>query len=239
MSVCTQCGRELPPARVESTCADCVAAQPVPAAPPESRSFLRQTPAHFNVTAVLIVLNVLVFVAMVLRGVSIMQPNSEQLLRWGANFGPLTLDHQWWRLLTAVFLHIGIVHLAVNMWCLWNLGSLAEDLYGSRAYLAVYILSGLAGSIASLGRNALVVSAGASGAIFGVAGALIATLYLAKLSAARHALRISLISLVVFAAYSIGYGFVKGGMDNGAHVGGLVAGLVMGAVLSRDFRAEG
>jgi rhomboid protease GluP len=187
----------------------------------------------------LIAINVVIFVAMVLRGVSIMQPNSEQLLRWGANFGPLTLDRQWWRLLTAVFLHIGFVHLAVNMWCLWNLGSLAEDLYGSRAYLAVYILSGLAGSIASLARNPLVVSAGASGAIFGVAGALIATLYLARLTAAKHALRISLISLVVFAAYSIGYGFVKGGMDNGAHIGGLVAGLILGAVLSQDFRPAG
>ena len=187
-------------------------------------------------TAVLVGINLLVFLIMVLRGVPLLQPSSEQLLRWGANYGPLTLDGQWWRLLAAAFLHIGIVHLTLNMWCLWNLGALAEDLYGWRSFTALYLLSGIAASLASVAGNPLVVSAGASGAIFGVAGALIATLYLGKLSAPRSALRISLVSLVVFAAYTVTYGFIKGGIDNRAHLGGLFAGLLLGAVLSRDFR---
>ncbi|HEX9121431.1 MAG TPA: rhomboid family intramembrane serine protease, partial [Terriglobales bacterium] len=152
-----------------------------------------------SITAVLVAINVLIFIAMVVKGASVTQPTSDQLLRWGANFGPLTLTGQWWRLLTAMFVHIGIVHLALNMWCLWELGTLAEYLYGPKTFLALYLLSGLAASIVSIGHNPLVVTAGASGAIFGLAGALIATLYLGKLPAPRRALRISLVSLLVFA----------------------------------------
>ena len=127
-------------------------------------------------TAVLVAISVLIFIAMVAKGASVTQPTSDQLLRWGANFGPLTLTGQWWRLLTAMFVHIGLVHLALNMWCLWQLGLLAEYLYGPKTFLALYVMSGLAASIVSLARNPLVVTAGASGAIFGLAGALIATL---------------------------------------------------------------
>ncbi len=187
------------------------------------------------VTLALVGICVLVFVAMVAKGVSWTQPNSEQLVRWGADFGPLTLTGQWWRLLTAMFVHIGIVHLALNMWCLWDLGLLAEHLYGPKTFFALYMISGLAASLVSLGRNPLVVTAGASGAIFGLAGALIATLHFGKLEAPRRALRASLISLLVFAGYNLVYGFLKGGIDNGAHVGGLVSGLLIGAVLSKDF----
>lgn len=185
----------------------------------------------------LVAINVLMFVAMVVKGASVTQPTPDQLLRWGANFGALTLTGQWWRLLTAMFVHIGIVHLALNMWCLWDLGILAEYLYGPKTFLALYLMTGLAASVVSVARNPLVVTAGASGAIFGLAGALIATLYLGKLAAPRGALRISLISLVVFAAYVVAYGFMKSGIDNGAHIGGLVSGLLLGSVLSQDFHA--
>jgi rhomboid protease GluP len=191
--------------------------------------------APVSVTAVLLGINLFLFVVMVLKGASVMQPNADHLLRWGANFGPLTIGGQWWRLLTAMFVHIGIVHLALNMWALWNLGMLAEYLYGPKTFLALYLLSGLAASLVSLAHNPLVPTAGASGAIFGVAGALIATLYLGKLPTPRSALRTTLISLLVFAGYSLVYGFVKGGIDNGAHIGGLISGLLLGAVLTMDF----
>ena len=184
----------------------------------------------------LVAINVLVFLAMVLKGASVTQPTSDQLLRWGANFGPLTLTGQWWRLLTAMFAHIGLVHLALNMWCLWQLGLLAEYLYGPKTFLALYLMLGLAASIVSLARNPLVVTAGASGAIFGLAGALIATLYLGNLAAPRGAWRTSLMSLVAFAGYNLAFGFVVRGIDNGAHVGGLLSGLLLGSVLSVDFR---
>ncbi len=189
-------------------------------------------------TYVLVGINVLVFLAMVVKGASVMQPTSDQILRWGANFGPLTLTGQWWRLLTAMFVHIGLVHLALNMWCLWQLGLLAEYLYGPKTFLALYMMSGLAASIVSLARNPLVVSAGASGAIFGIAGALIATLYLGKLAAPRGAWRTSLISLVAFAGYNLAFGFLARGIDIGAHIGGLLSGLLLGSVLSVDFRRQ-
>ncbi|MBZ5512915.1 MAG: rhomboid family intramembrane serine protease [Acidobacteriia bacterium] len=189
-----------------------------------------------SITAVLVAINLLIFIAMVVKGASVTQPTADQILRWGANFGPLTLTGQWWRLLTAMFVHIGLVHLALNMWCLWQLGLLAEYLYGRKTFLALYVMSGLAASIVSLARNPLVVTAGASGAIFGLAGALIATLYLGKLAAPKGAWRTSLISLVAFAGYNLAYGFVKAGIDNGAHIGGLLSGLLLGSVLSVDFR---
>ncbi len=233
MPTCAQCGRELSDTGAEkTTCPDC---QPAAAAPPRAALWPKLvTPA----TLALVVINVLVFVVMVAKGVSFLHPSANTLLHWGANLGSLTLQGQWWRLLTCMFLHIGVVHLALNMWALWEVGYLAEHLYGPRTFLAVYLLSGLAGGIASMARNPLVVSAGASGAIFGIAGALIATLYLGKIPAERHALRISLVSLVVFAGYNLVYGFFKGNIDNGAHVGGLVAGLLLGTVLSHDFRVD-
>lgn len=202
---------------------------------PASAGPVLTTRTPLSVTAVLVGINIFMFVAMVLKGAPIVQPNADQLLRWGANFGPLTIGGQWWRLLTVMFVHVGIVHLALNMWALWNLGMLAEYLYGPKTFLALYLLTGLAASLASLAHNPLVPTAGASGAIFGVAGALIATLYLGKLPTPRSALRTTLVSLLVFAGYSLAYGFVKGGIDNGAHIGGLVSGLLLGAALTMDF----
>jgi len=210
------------------------AATAAPAAhQPEARRFVLRRPV---LTFALIGVNALVFAMMLLGGVPLMQPNSLQLIRWGADFGPLTLTGQWWRLLTSNYVHIGLLHLALNMWCLFDLGFLAENLYGRWTFFAVYLATGLSGSLASLVRNPVGVSAGASGAIFGVAGALITTLYLGDLPLARHTLKLSLRSLLLFAGYNLIYGFVKGGIDNGAHLGGLVSGLILGAVLSHDFQ---
>jgi membrane associated rhomboid family serine protease/Flp pilus assembly protein TadD len=190
---------------------------------------------HLSVTSALIAVNLGVFLAMTLSGASPLQPSSEQLIRWGANYGPYSLDRQWWRMLTAVFVHIGLVHLLLNMWCLWELGSLAELLYGPRDFLGVYLLGGWGGSIASLAHKPMVLGAGASGAIFAIVGAVIASLYLGKVPVPPRTLRISLITLLAFASYNLAYGFLKSGIDNGAHVGGLVCGLLLGVGLSGDF----
>jgi len=88
-------------------------------------------------------------VAMVLSGVSPVEPAIAQLLNWGANYGPLTLQGQPWRLLTANYVHIGIIHIALNMWCLWNLGFLAERIFGGWTYFLIYTICGIAGSLAS------------------------------------------------------------------------------------------
>lgn len=190
------------------------------------------------ITLLLVGLNAAVFVYMLGKGASLNNPSVADILRFGANYGPRTLGDQWWRMVTAMFVHIGLAHLLINEWCLWDLGFMAEQLYGPRTFLAVYLLSGITGSLVSVAHNFQVVSAGASGAIFGIAGALITTLHFGHIPAPRKALRASLISLVVFAVFNLAYGFFNGHIDNGAHVGGLFAGLILGAVLSRDFSAE-
>ena len=185
------------------------------------------------VTPVLAGLCVLVFVFMILSKISPIRPSTEQLLHWGANFGPAPLAGQWWRLLSSVFLHIGIFHLAVNIWCLWNLGELAERIYGRAVFLGFYLTAGVAGSIVSLAWHPFAVSAGASGAVFGVAGALIVTFWFGDVPFPRRHIQITLVSLLAFAGYNLLFGFITPGIGNAAHVGGLLAGLALVYLLHR------
>jgi rhomboid protease GluP len=185
------------------------------------------------ITTTLVGMNVAVYAVMVLMGVSPLQPTSAQLLKWGANWGPLSLGPEPWRMLASNYVHGGIIHIALNMWCLWNLGFLAERVFDPWTYVLTYTMCGLAGSLASLWWHPLTVGVGASGAIFGLAGALIAALYLGHLPISRQAIQGTLRSLVTFAGYNLFFGAVARGIDNSAHIGGLLAGLAIGAVLSR------
>jgi rhomboid protease GluP len=233
MPTCKSCGRELPGfAAGESSdlCSDCVARNlvPVPQSPPRRVGL----PSR-RVTQFILGVNVAVYLAMVMAGASPVSPNNQQLLQFGANWGPLALGTQPWRLLTSNYVHVGIIHIALNMWCLWDLGSLAELIFGSRAYFILYLLCGLGGSIASVWWHPLVVGAGASGAIFGVAGALIAAIYLGHLPFPKEALKRTLRSLFMFAGYNLFFGAVVAHVDNSAHIGGLIAGLIIGALLAK------
>jgi rhomboid protease GluP len=201
-----------------------VASQPT--RPRASTSNLR-----LSVTTVLVGINVAVFILMAFTGVSLVEPNLEQLLKWGANWGPLSLGPQPWRMLTSNYLHIGIMHIFFNMWCLLNLGALAERVFDRWTYILIYTASGLAGSLASLWWHPTVVGAGASGAIFGLAGALLAALYLGKFPIPRSALKGTMKSLVMFAGYNLLFGLVPG-IDNSAHIGGLLGGAALGAFFS-------
>ena len=225
MSQCAQCGRPLAAAESGSLCDDCsqraFAERAEEAATGESQQ-------HFWITNLLMAISIIIFILMVLKRVPLFGPTSDQIVAWGGNYGPLTMGGQPWRLLTCIFVHIGIVHIVANMWALFVLGRLAESLYGRFSFLAVYLISGIAGSVASLLWNPMGVSAGASGAIFGTLAALIATLYVGKLPLPRHVVRPVLATLVLWAALQLGYGFWKTGVDNAAHVGGLVAGLILG-----------
>jgi len=182
-------------------------------------------------TSGLMAISIGVYAVMCLSGVSPLSPTSRQLLRWGASFGPLTLDFQPWRMLTSTYVHAGLLHLALNMWCLWNLGLLAELVFDPRTYVAVYTACGLAGSLASLWGHSSVVSIGASGAIFGLAGALIAVFRLERRPALQDAFRGTRKSLLSFAGYNLLFGALVPGIDNLAHVGGLVMGFALGTVL--------
>lgn len=118
-------------------------------------------------------MNILVFLAMFYAGVDLFQPTTEQLLAWGANAGTKTMDGETWRLLSCAFLHIGLVHLGVNMFVLWKVGPFLERLFGSTTFLIFYVVSAIGGSEASLWWNEFGVSAGASGALFGIFGSLL------------------------------------------------------------------
>ncbi len=193
----------------------------------------RSNSASMTVTQIIFGINVAVFVGMALAGASITEPNSADLLRWGANFGPYTMGGQWWRLLTCVFVHIGIIHIALNMWCLWGLGRLAEAIYDHWTFGAVYLITGVSASVASLIWDPSRLSAGASGAIFGIAGALIASLYLGEFTIPKSAVSVMLQSVVRFAGINLIFGAMAGHTDNAAHVGGLISGLILGALISR------
>src|SRR4029077_862991 len=117
--------------------------------------------------------NIAVFLATALASGSPLNISGEGRVQHGANFGPYPLSGQWWRLLTYMFLHGGAMHIFFNMWCLWDLGRLCESLYGRWTFAATYLITGVAGGLASVAWNAGVLSAGASGPIFGLAGALI------------------------------------------------------------------
>ncbi len=178
-------------------------------------------------------LNVLVYAAMVATGVSPMEPDAQTMLDWGANFGPRTLDHQQWRMLTSAFLHFGIFHIGFNMWVLWQLGGLVERLVGNVGFLVLYTIAALGGSVASLLWNPLVVSAGASGAVFGVCGALLGfivrrgdTIPMGVLSQLRG-------SMMSFLGYNLVFGLMISGINIACHIGGLVAGFACGLVMSQ------
>jgi rhomboid protease GluP len=185
------------------------------------------------ITTTLVGMNVAVYVAMVLTGVSPVAPALPQLLKWGANYGPLSLGAEPWRILASNYVHGGIIHIALNMWCLWSLGFLAERVFDPWTYVLTYTFCGLAGSLASLWWHPTAVGVGASGAIFGLAGALIAALYLGHLPISKQAIQGTLRSLLIFAGYNLFFGAVARGIDNSAHIGGLLAGCALGAVLSR------
>jgi rhomboid protease GluP len=189
------------------------------------------------ITTTLVGMNVAVYLVMVLTGVSPVSPAIPQLLKWGANWGPLSLGAEPWRMLASNYVHGGIIHIALNMWCLWNLGFLAERIFDPWTYVLTYTACGLAGSLSSLWWHPMAVGVGASGAIFGLAGALIAALYLGHLPISKQAIQGTLKSLLMFAGYNLFFGAAVPGIDNSAHIGGLVAGLALGAVLAKHLMA--
>ena len=185
------------------------------------------------ITQAIFGINVSVFVGMLLSGVSPMNPTGASLMAWGANFGPYTLTGQWWRLLTSCFVHAGIIHIAFNMWCLWSLGGLAERLYGRATFAVVYLLCGISGSLGSVWwHRPPTISVGASGAIFGIAGAVIASIKLGEFSSGVMT-KATMQSLIAFVGYNVVFGAISGGTDNACHFGGLAAGLVLGALIAK------
>jgi len=226
-------------------------------------------------TYLLVGINCLVFLVMVAHKVSVWGPTGDQLMYWGAdNAGSVLIQGQWWRIVSAMFVHVGILHLATNMWCLWNLGLLAEPLLGSAGLLAVYILTGAAGNLLSTLWNwwrrypylvkdhaewvsrhvagtvfdptqVFPAGAGASGAVFGIAGALIVLLKSDRLPVPpvelkklrRSVMYFAAVNLVIGLSISFGTAVYGAGLsiDNSAHLGGVLCGLLFAVPLVPRF----
>lgn len=181
----------------------------------------------------MVALNVGVWLANVLSGISAFRPASAELLRWGANSAASVVeDRQYWRLLTATFLHAGVLHIALNMLGLWEAGKRLNRLYGNFQFLMIYFASALVGSGLSLHFSAQQsVSVGASGAVFGVLGALLAAMYRHRGSIPGMMSKNVMTSQGIFLVYALGQGFAKEGIDNAAHIGGLLAGSLLAWLL--------
>ena len=186
------------------------------------------------VVPAILTINILAFVYLLSQGAGISGSNLPVYIEHGANIGALTKTDQWWRLLAAMFIHYGILHLAFNMWVLWDAGRLTERLYGHFNFAWIYIFSGLFGSLSSLYSNMdEVASMGASGAVFGVFGALIGYLLREKRTIPGSLQKQLLRSALIFTAVTLFLGFTIPAIDNAAHLGGLVSGLLMGLLLAK------
>lgn len=253
MAKCIRCGRQLPGFSFRKICQWCqqheaaqrgeIVDDDTPQ--PVIRRPWARSESSVTLTHILFGANLAVFLAMVFRSdvpsafLNPLQEFSPQLsIHFGANYGLLTLTGEWWRLLSYMFVHGSPLHIGFNMWCLWDLGALCESLYGRWTYFTIYVITGVGAGLASVAWNPGAFSVGASGAIFGLAGALIASFYLGEFSLPRTAIKGTLISLLFFAGFNLFFGMLPG-IDNAAHIGGLVTGLILGALIAKLAPHEG
>ena len=183
------------------------------------------------VTWVLLAANIIVWLAMSVSGGS---QDPDVLLDFGAMYGPFIADGEYWRLFTAMFLHVGLTHLLFNGFGLLIFGQLVERIYGPYRFIAIYVLAGLTGSVASYLFNTDVIGAGASGALFGILGAL-GAFFAARRDLLGEVGQQNLIGIAVLAGINLVFGFSTSGIDNFAHMGGLVGGVVLGYALVPNY----
>jgi rhomboid protease GluP len=210
-------------------------------------------PFYARTFIVLVAMNVALYILQIVKGVDWVSPETTQMIEWGANLAPLTMSGEPWRLFTSMFLHIGFVHIALNMYMLLMCGPVVERAFGSVKFLLVYLFSGLFGSLASAlwyaqhkkdsvslvgtyiahqSELQVVVAAGASGALMGIAGAFLARSLLLN---AHHAASDPFKMRGAFAqtiGINLVMGFMSPGVDNACHIGGLLSGAVIGGALA-------
>ncbi len=182
---------------------------------------------HFA-TSIVLDLTILVFVAMLFSGIHPISPSGSELLEWGANRRFETTNGAWWRLFTSMFVHGGIMHLILNISGLVIAAVFIEPKLGRTNYFILYILSGLFGSLASIYWYTNTISVGASGAIFGLYGAILSLVLTNAYSPTEK--KGTLIIIGIYAGINLLWG-LKGGVDNAAHIGGLLSGAVVGIIL--------
>ena len=194
--------------------------------------FLPQPGFYF--TPIVSAVNIVVFLFIVLQTRAFVSFSAMDLLAWGANYGPLVRQGQWFRLVTSMFLHAGIMHLFLNLYGLLLVGMLLEHVIGTIKFASAYTLTGIAASTVSILSHAQTVSCGASGAIFGMYGVLL-VFSMRRIADATP----PVLSLGIFIGLNLLMGWISPGVDNAAHVGGFLAGTLMGLMLNRfDVRTK-
>ncbi|HEY1270884.1 MAG TPA: rhomboid family intramembrane serine protease [Terriglobales bacterium] len=239
MAKCKSCGRDIGFSFGRRLCRWCVQHEAIQSGR-QDEEYQRVMPTPWKKTEafggsfnnLFIAINVLVFAAMVMKGGSLSGGSGQQLIDWGSNFGPYTLGGQPWRLITYMFLHGGILHIGMNMWCLWQLGQLAESLYGDWLYALLYLLAGIGGGLASILWHPFTNTVGASGAVFGVEGALLASLKLGEFSLPRPVISGLLKNIAIFSVYGLVFGAISPQVDNACHIGGFLVGLIIGTLVA-------
>jgi membrane associated rhomboid family serine protease len=217
---CSSCGRAI--------CPDCMTPTPVgmrcPACSRERTSVktVRSLPSAPSVTMTLIAINVIVFVAEFVTGGQLVNGSSGTIVTDGVLYGPAIVHHhQYWRLITGGFLHDGLLHILFNMFFLWIVGPQLEAAIGSLKFAVVYFVSLLAGSFGALLFQPLVPTLGASGALFGLLGALMVVAYDRGISIWRSGLGLILVINLVFSV-------AVRNISIGGHLGGFVGGVISG-----------
>ncbi len=201
--------------------------------PAPQRVAMRLPTYRPRVTYVMMAILVVVFVIETLAGGS---ESPRVLIDLGANVGPLVTTGEYWRLFTANFLHIGLMHIALNLYALYIVGTEVEMFYGPWRFLVIYLLSGLSGAIASYAFT-YGLSAGASTAVFGLIGTLVA-FFVRNRDVFGEMSRTRLTNLVVVIAINIFYGLSVGTIDNWGHAGGFIGGVVLGWLLCPFYQIE-
>ena len=194
------------------------------------------------VTTLLLISFIGLFFMQVLSGVDANNPSTEALLKWGANALPYTMDNEPWRLASSAFLHIGLMHLLFNGFAMYFFGQIAEPMFGSAKFLALFLLAAIGGNLLNNyvtwqgildGTGQPGISAGASGGIMGIGAALlIAALF--KISV--NGMVLNLKSLIIIMGINLVYGFAVPGIDNAGHIGGAVTGLVIALAFAIAYR---
>jgi len=189
---------------------------------------------RYKLTYTIIVLNVIVYLISAFYSQSIVDMDIQVLVDLGALYGPLTvLREEWWRLGTAMFLHGGMTHLLMNMFSLYLIGRGAEMYFDTKSYISIYIFSGLIGGLVSLYVHPTSVGVGASGAIFGVFGALAGFFLAYRDKIATHS-KAFMKDFAIIIGINLVIGFSIESVDVSAHIGGLVVGFIGGFMLSKS-----
>ena len=197
---------------------------------------LRAASGRLVITPVLVIVTLLAYVSLAVVTRQWEAFDLPTLIQWGANSGELTVNGQWWRLLSAGLLHANLAHLLLNMWALWNIGRITERLFGRLRFLSVYLATLVLASLSSIAWNPSQASVGASGAIFGVLGAFLAFFLSPRTQVPRTLARQHWLSTGIFVLFNLLSGMANPVIDNAAHVGGLLSGFALGWVLARPLQ---